>query len=855
MGHGGEERGVGRGGDRLFLSEAAAGTMRDEIAQAGGREVCFVARVGAGGEVIEARVTARGRRDAVLVADRDAEPGMLLVHNHPSGELEPSDADLSVAAELYAQGLGLAIVNNDATSLYVVVAPHVERELTLLDPAAVAAALASDGVVGRAHPAYEDRPEQRSMAASVAEAYNQGGIALIEAGTGTGKSIAYLIPALAWAALNRERTVVSTNTINLQEQLVTKDLPFLRAALGEPFRHALLKGRHNYISIRRAGLASSAEGALFEGAERSELRALTAWLDGTADGSLQDLPFTPSPEVWDEVVSDPDACLRARCPHFEACFYQQSRREAAAADVLVVNHHLLFSDVAIRRAQANHTGPAVLPPYRRLILDEAHNIEDAATSHLGAALSQRGVFRALGRLERRGRGLLRAFEERLGGGGRGAGGGAGGAEALAIIATSLRPAVERARERAAELFVVLDRLAARGDDGVLRYRLDELMGDADWQGAGAPALESLRVLLESIVGELGRVESRVRDDAGREALAERLMELEGARNRVLATLEALRLAFTESAAEGALVRWLERRPRAHDSLVTVRVAPVEVAAALRESLFERVDSAVLTSATLRTRNGFGFVRGRLGLDHDALRVAEKAYASPFDFATQTLLAVPTDLPAPAQGEAAAYDTATARVVAEVAAASDGGVFVLFTSYRALRRVAAELRSAGVDGDWPLHVQGEAPRAQLLARFTASGRSVLLGVASFWEGVDVPGEPLRGLVIPRLPFRVPTEPLTAARIEAIDSAGGNSFRDFMLPHAALRLKQGFGRLIRSRTDRGCVVLLDRRVLEKSYGRYFLGSLPEAPLVSGPWHELRHRVSAFYRPETAGAAVAG
>jgi ATP-dependent DNA helicase DinG len=845
---------VGRGGDRLFLSEAAAATVRGEIAQAGGREVCFVAKVGAGGEVIEPRVTARGHREAVLVADRDAEPGMLLIHNHPSGQLEPSDADLSVAAELYAQGLGLAIVNNEATSLYVVVSPHVERELTLLDGAAVAAALESDGVVGRAHPAYEDRLEQRNMAAAVADVYNRGGIALIEAGTGTGKSIAYLIPALAWAALNRERTVVSTNTINLQEQLVTKDLPFLRSALGEPFRHALLKGRHNYISIRRAGLAAAAEGALFEGAERSELRALSAWLKSTADGSLQDLPFTPSPEVWDEVVSDPDACLRARCPHFEACFYQRSRREAAAADVLVVNHHLLFSDMAVRRAQSNRAGPAVLPPYRRLILDEAHNIEDAATAHLGASLSQRGVFRALGRLERRGRGLLRAFEEWLGGGG--ASGADGRVEALAIIATSLRPAVERARERAAELFLVLDRIAARSDDGVLRYRLAELLADADWQGAGAPALESLRVLLESVIRELGRVETRVRDDAGREAtLAERLMELDGARTRILATLDALRLAFTESAAEGGLVRWLERRPRGRDSVVTVRVAPVEIAAALRELLFEHVDAAVLTSATLRTHSGFGFVRGRLGLDHDGLRVSEHAFASPFDFAAQTLLAVPTDLPVPARQDGDEYERATARAVAEVVAASDGGVFVLFTSYRALRQVAAELRSAGVDRDWPLHVQGEAPRAQLLARFMASGRGVLLGVASFWEGVDVPGEPLRALVIPRLPFRVPTEPLTAARIEAIDSAGGNSFRDFMLPHAALRLKQGFGRLIRARTDRGCVVLLDRRVLEKSYGRYFLGSLPEAPLVTGPWHELRDLISAFYRPEVVGTALTG
>jgi ATP-dependent DNA helicase DinG len=270
---------------------------------------------------------------------------------------------------------------------------------------------------------------------------------------------------------------------------------------------------------------------------------------------------------------------------------------------------------------------------------------------------------------------------------------------------------------------------------------------------------------------------------------------------------------------------------------------VDLSGLLRESLLEQVDTAVLTSATLSTRDGFAFIRGRLGIG-GGLRVTEASYPSPFDFETQSIVAVATDLPGPRGESALDFDRATAAVVEDLARLSDGGVFVLFTSYRALRNVASDLRRRGTEGRWPLFIQGEAPRSRLLERFTASGRGVLLGVASFWEGVDVPGDPLRGLVIAKLPFKVPSEPLTAARLEAIERSGGNSFAELMLPQAALRLKQGFGRLIRSRADRGAVVLLDRRLRERGYGRYFLDALPPAPVHAGPWAELVPRLRAFY-----------
>ena len=824
----------------LSLSPEAATIIRREIARARGNEVCFIAAVDDEGNIHDPRVVARGHASAVLAVVRDAEPGSMVLHNHPSGNLDPSDADFHVAARLYDQSLGFAIVDNDVEELYVVVEPPAVQEVQPLDPALVARLLGPDGPLAGAHPSYEDRVSQREMASSIVEGYNNNGIVLAEAGTGTGKSVAYLVPAIKWAIANRQRTVVSTNTINLQEQLVEKDLPLLKRALGDSFRYALVKGRQNYISIRRAKLAEQSQTVLFDDAQSRGLAAVLEWLETTEDGSLQTLPFTPPAEVWDEVVSDSDVCLRAKCPHFESCFYQKARRSAASADILVVNHHLLFSDLAVRRSQDNYTAPAVLPPYRRVVLDEAHNIEDAATEHLGASITRRALIRIFNRLDRRGKGVLSAVEAKL----------LKGSEdllrqdALAQIENVLRPGVNRARELATELFSQLEMLVIYAEDGILRLR-DDFTGSPAWTGGLDALHESNVTMLDQLAKGIERLrETILVDRQWSELLNEQLVELRGVANRVAAAAEALRMGFIPPKERGPLVRWIERRTHAGgDANVLVRSAPVDISALMREALFDRIDTAVLTSATLATRDGFRFLRRRIGLGA-GLPVREAVYASPFDYDAQAVIALPTDLPLPDPQNSAGYDAATTAVIEQMAAITGGGVFALFTSYRSLRSVATQLRRRGVHTRWPLFIQGEGPRSKLLEQFTAAGNGVLLGVASFWEGVDVPGDPLRGLVIVKLPFRVPSEPLTAARIEAIEQEGRSSFMEYLLPQAALRLKQGFGRLIRSRADRGAVVLLDRRVIEKGYGRYFLESLPPTPVLQGPWPDLRFQLSAFY-----------
>ena len=825
----------------LSLSPEAASRLRGEIERAGGREVCFLADVDEERVVRAPRAVARGNFEAVLVAARDANEGSVMLHNHPSGVLEPSDADMRVAALLYDQGIGTAIIDNEAADLYVVVEPPAPKERVLLRPADLDAVLAPGGALASRYRAYEDRPGQRDMLGAIVERFNEGGISIIEAGTGTGKSLAYLLPAVRWAQENAERTVISTNTINLQEQLAEKDLPLVQELLGE-VRWALVKGRGNYVSIRRARLAAGSQGTLFDEDRSDEIRGLLEWINTTDDGSLSDLGFRPSSDTWEEVRSDPDICLRARCPHFQACFYQASRRKAASAELLVVNHHLLFTDLAVRRATGNYTQAAVLPAYKRAVLDEAHNIEDAATSHLGVEITRRGLYRAMSRLDRRGRGILTTIHDAVGGG-------ENGNEIRERVENRVRPALSRGRAAVDGLLERLEPLAPPGEGPV---RLGE-------GGVLEPAADQdIAEQLKGVLGTLGKLERELRELRARlelveewmEVLEGRLLDLRSVERRLSATVQGLRLVLAPGEDAGAFVRWLESRGRGRSANLVLAAAPIELGGVLRESLFTQAETTILTSATLTTRRSFDFLRGRLGIDTAALaaieetvEVHERIVLSPFAFESQAVVAIPTDLPS-ASGADSDFGEATLDVLGTLADITHGGLFTLFTSYSALRRVAQGARDRGLDTSWPLFVQGEDDRHRLLDRFIDSGRGILLGTSSFWEGVDVPGDPLRGLLIQKLPFRVPTEPITAARMEALERRGQDPFSSFMLPHAALRLKQGFGRLIRARTDRGAVLILDDRIVAKRYGRYLRDSLPPAPLLKGPWSDLERRVRSFY-----------
>ena len=830
-------------GETARLTVGAANAIRSAIRLAGGREVCFVCTIDDEGVVQTARVAARGDVRSVLALPGFANRGELLVHNHPSGWLEPSGADLEVAARLHDDGIGFAIIDNDAARLYVVVEVPRAKKRAELAPGDVAGVLGPNGPIAEHLGRYEDRPSQREMARIIARLFTHGGVGLIEAGTGVGKSLGYLVPALRWAAESGERTVVSTNTITLQEQLTGKDLPFLEKALtDQKVRFALLKGWRNYLCLLRLEQARLQGPVLFDDGAQAELAMLEQWAEQTTDGSVADLASQPRSEVWDEVAAEGDLCTRLRCPHFDKCFVFKARRAAAQADVIVVNHHLLMADLAVRRASQRWDEAAVLPAYKRLIIDEGHHLEDAAADHLGQSVSRSGLERLFARLERRGKGLLPALERALS-----KGNDLLSVASLDLVRARLLPSLFAARDKSTVLCDLLGTWLGSQREKQVRLT-DSFAEDPIWRAGLGAALDDLLAEIELLGDGLRMVRDRLETDEQRaEELAPLLNEVRGVARRLQTSGDALRAALKPDREGLPRVRWLELR--GSDRNVGATAVPLDLAPVLREDLFRRLETTIITSATLAVGDGFEFITRRLGLDDEELEPITASLASPFDYPRQAMLAIPSDFPAP-NTDGVRHLQRTIDAAADLIEFAGGGVFVLFTSHRDVKEAARALRERGVAGRHPMLVHGEAPRDDLLRRFREHGDAVLIGTASFWEGVDVPGRALRGLVLGRIPFRVPTEPITAAQCEAIEAEGRDSFSEYMIPHAALRLKQGFGRLIRTATDRGAVVICDPRVVTKGYGRRLIEGLPPATRIQGPWAMLREELAAFYRQAETG-----
>jgi ATP-dependent DNA helicase DinG len=734
----------------------------------------------------------------------------------------------------------------------VIAFPGVTAEPALLDPDQIADELGPNGPIAAAMAQYEDRPAQRDMARTIATLYNDTGVGLIEAGTGVGKSLGYLLPALRWAALKGERTVVSTNTINLQEQLVRKDLPFLAVALeGEQqVRFALLKGWRNYLCLLRLEQAKLMGATLFAD-DTNGIEMISEWASKTKDGSLSDIAYPPNPEVWDEVSAEPDLCTRAECPHYQDCFLFRARREAAQAQVVVVNHHLLMSDVAVRRAAGNWADAAVIPSWNRLIIDEGHHLEDAAAAHLGETGTRRGLQRLMSRLARTagsGRrtsssGLLAALEASL----KARSGEMFSSASLDLLSERVLPAVNAVREKGGFVFDLMD--AFLRDSGQSTVRLtDDFATHRIWRAGLTASLTDFVRESAALTDSIGMIRKRLEGETEPdEATAVLVNELRAAGRRIEAVASAVHGTLDPGPDAHKRIRWVESRGR--EGNIGVTWVPLDLAPILREDLFSKVKTTIVTSATLTTDSRFEFVSSRLGVDQLDIPPIAESYPSPFDFKRQAILAVPTDTPAP-NVDPAGHFRAVLKMVEEFTDASDGGIFVLFTSHRDVKQAAIELRARGMSARRPLLVHGEESRDSLLMRFRESGRAVLLGTSSYWEGVDVAGHALRGLLIAKLPFRVPTEPITAAHCEAIAERGGDPFAEYMVPHAALRLKQGFGRLIRSSTDRGAIVIADSRVASKRYGETLLRALPPARRMLVHWNEVERQLREFYSVSDQG-----
>jgi ATP-dependent DNA helicase DinG len=658
----------------------------------------------------------------------------------------------------------------------------------------VTSVFAADGALARAMPDFEPRAGQVKMASAVAGVFEHGGVLLAEAGTGTGKTLAYLVPAI----LSRERFLVSTGTKNLQEQIYFKDIPALREALGIPFTATYMKGRANYLCVHKLDQLTDGVGPAVHDVF---LPIVREWSKRTETGDraeLQDLPEDLA--FWNEVSATAETCLGTECPRFEDCYVTRMRQRAAAADVVIVNHHLLFADAAVRQSAFGE----VIPAFSRAILDEAHQLEDVATQYFGYSVSSYRVEE-----------LARDVERMVA---------AGGVEDRTAKG-EIAKAVERLRDHARAFFNELA-FAHRGggrpfDVAQGRPKSEErVRATAESLGQVFDAAAHLTGALDIVEANLALLRKPAADENEKATTTEDAATLARRAGQLRDDLR-----FLLGGGDEEYVYFVEFRGRG----TFLRASPIDVSSIVRELLFDRMQTTVLTSATLTVDGSFGYVRDRLGIG----TADEVRLPSEFDFRRQAILYLPLKMPDPRSDS---FAVAASREVVEILRRTHGRAFVLFTSYATMRAVQA---MAEMTLDFPIFAQGTAPRSQLLNQFRSTPHAVLFATSSFWQGVDVVGDALSCVIVDKLPFASPGDPITAARIEQIRARGGDPFGEYQVPLAILALQQGLGRLIRHRRDRGVLAVLDPRLRTKGYGRRFVASLPPAPIV----HDLA-AIAAFF-----------
>ncbi len=808
------------------FTEDVIAVMQEAIAEADGNEVFFTGTIDENGIVTKVSAAARGNAHSVPVNFYEARECSVLIHNHPNGILYPSQADLNVASDCSENAQGFYIINNQIDDVYVVMEPVKPKVIQKLDEDLAGSYIAEGGPLARQSEYFEERPVQIELLKKIAKAFNNDSVGVFEAGTGVGKSFAYLIPSMLWAVNNKERVVISTGTINLQQQLSEKDIPAAEKIIGKKIKAVLVKGRQNYVCLRRLENIATERDLFSEDTEI--LDKISEWVKDTPTGSRSDLTFMPPENVWSRVCSESDACMGMRCQYREKCFVMRVRKEAMDANILVVNHHLLFADIESRMSGIGFDDAAVLPPYKHLIFDEAHDIESAATSFFSGSFTRFRLLRLVNQLYRKKKASVSGYIFTL--------------QALSTgpdLTARVIEAIETVKNSMTSLEI------AAGDLLEKEYTLRLYSQNAGSFGPVISLMSELGDNISSVCSSVREIMETISDD---NKDSHQYWESKN----ILRRMDELVLFcknFPQWEEHNDTVFWMQKlklspalaKNNANPWYIQFVQTPLDIAPKMAGGVFEPMKSVICTSATLSIGGKFDYWMHRTGASFiEEKRLSTGTFPSPFPYKKNMLFAVPSDAPFP---ENQAFQGFVEQAVVRLIRAATGRTLVLFTSYDSLKHACDYARAMLKNSGISILKQGEDDRGRLLENFKKDISSVLFATDSFRQGIDVPGQSLSQVIIVKLPFVVPNDPVFTARSEQIERKGGNSFMDLSVPEAIIKFRQAIGRLIRRSDDMGAVVVLDRRIVERQYGRLFISSMSETKRLYESLEDIAVKIERF------------
>ena len=793
------------------ISFEAREIIKNEIEKAGGNEVFFRGIPNDEGIITEVSVLARGNKTSVPAILNAMKKGEVIIHNHPSGFLYPSDADVEIAS-IYSNRMagGSYIVNNSVTDVYVIVELFKDENVKI----DITPYFEKTGLLSQVFQGFEYRDEQLYMAKHIEKGLNKEIKVIVEAGTGTGKTLAYLIPSIEWAIKNKKRVVISTNTINLQEQLLNKDIPIAKKVIQGDFKYILVKGRGNYLCNRKYSNIIMGENSSiqdFSDSQKVQFNEIKKWGQKTEKGDKAELPFEVDASVWELFQSETDICAGNKCPYKGECFFLKSREEKKNADILITNHHMYFSDLAIRKEIGFNTEYSILPEYGMVVFDEAHNVEKVARDYFSYEASKYSFTKTMNQIftvegKKKNTGSLDILQKYIK---------SHDIDHRGILDKEIEDIKIKHKNlyiAGREYFNHIIEVFSNGQMGTFTFRAKKDEMD------NSPFLSSLIDFRERFTIEynsyMRKVRELIKDIRDEEDENGNINDFIKYTDRLESFFNNFR--FINDFDDDEFIYWIEVNSRKGNSKLVA--TPLKIDHELQKNLYINLKQIVFTSATIAIGNDFTYFKESIGLDEETL---DKVIHSPFNYDKQMKAYIPSDIPAPSDKN---FTDEIAEFLKAMLIKSKGKTFVLFTSYSTLNYMYYMLRDELEANGIELFIHGKAPRTQLINMYVNGRNPVLFGTDSFWEGVDIKGKQLSSVIIVKIPFKVPSDPVTEAIIEHITAQGKNSFTEYQVPEAVIKFKQGIGRLIRSKSDSGTITILDNRIINKKYGRYFIESIP-------------------------------